>query len=262
MQNARGLRKRVASGELRREGIPPSRRTSPGRRDTGTSALTAKRGLVRSALALLLLTGCAHAPTAGQASQDVEAAAVAATEPRARLRLVFDWSLQDRDAKFNGAGAIRMEPPYHARLDLFGPRGEGYMSAALVDFDLRMPPNAPREVLPPAAMLWSVFGVFRPPQGAQLTATRGDSTKRELEYRSGDQKWVFTLASNRVTRAEWTGPSQGRQTVEIREYGSRGLPSKVVYRDWRAFRELSVTLTETHDVAEPFPPDTWTPGSR
>jgi hypothetical protein len=217
------------------------------------------------------LAGCATTQTGSGApsgsgatpvNQSLEPAAVSATEPKQRLRLVFDWSLQERDAKFSGSGAIRSEPPYHVRLDLFGPRGEGYLSAALVDFDLRMPPGAPSEILPPAAMLWSVFGVFRPPQGAQLVSTKTTSDTNELVYRAGDQSWTFTLTNNRLARSEWNGPAQGRQTVEVRAYGIRGLPSQVVYRDWRAFRELSVTLTQVSDVAEPFPPDTWTPGVR
>ena len=109
----------------------------------------------------------------------LESAATAATEPKQRLRIVFDWTLQERDAKFSGSGAIRAESPYHVRLDLFGPRGEGYLSAALVDWDLRLPPGAPQDLLPPPAMLWSVFGVFRPPQGAQLVSTKtGDRDDR------------------------------------------------------------------------------------
>ena len=117
-------------------------------------------------------------------------------------------------------------------------------------------------LLPPPALLWSVFGVFRAPQGATLVSTRTDSSQTVLKYQAGDQQWTFSFSNNRLTRSEWTGPAQGRQTVEIREYGMRGLPARVVYRDWRAFRELSVTLTQAIDVAEPFPPDTWLPGSR
>jgi hypothetical protein len=185
-----------------------------------------------------------------------------ASEPKNRLRLVFEWSLQERDAKFSGEGAIRLEAPYHARLDLFGPRGEGYLSAALVDWDLRLPTGAPTELLPPPTMLWTVFGVFRPPQGAELISSRGDSAQTVLQYRAGDQTWTFTFSGNRLSRSEWQGPAQGRQTVEIREYSTRGVPARVVYRDWRAFRELSVTLTQANDVAQPFPPDTWLPGVR
>jgi hypothetical protein len=243
--------------------------TSTARSSTSSSASTT-RNISRIAALSVLLGGCAStgqtsSPSGGTVGPPNAAAATsaaAATEPKNRLRLVFEWSLQERDAKFGGEGSIRLEAPYHARLDLFGPRGEGYLSAALVDWDLRMPPGAPPDVLPPPAMLWSVFGVFRAPQGAELVSTRTDSTQAELKYQAGEQHWTFTFTNNRLTRSEWTGPAQGRQTVEIREYGMRGLPARVVYRDWRAFRELSVTLTQANDVAEPFPPDTWLPGSR
>ena len=191
----------------------------------------------------------------------VEARAQQVTQLGSRLRVVFEWTLQDGDARFSGEGVTRLEPPYKARLDLFGPRGEGYLSAALVDFDLRLPAGAPADVLPPPALLWSVLGVFRAPPNAQLVGASGDSAASELRYRAGDQTWSFSLAGNRLQRVEWQGPNQGRQTVEVRGYGERNMPSRVVYRDWRAFRELTLTLTRVYD-ADPFPPETWTPGSR
>jgi hypothetical protein len=211
---------------------------------------------------LFLLPACASTQVAQSAVDPaLEARAVQSTQLRSRLRVVFNWSLQDRDARFSGEGVTRLEAPYKARLDLFGPRGEGYLSAALVDFDLRLPPGATANLLPPPALFWAVLGVFRAPQGAQLISASGDSTSSKLRYRAGDQTWTFSLASGRLRRAEWEGPAQGRQTVEIADYGARDLPARVVYRDWRAFRELTITLTQAYD-ADPFPPDTWTPGSR
>jgi hypothetical protein len=209
------------------------------------------------------VSACAAQTRSMPAAPDsvLEASAVARTQLRTPLRLVFDWSLQDRDARFSGEGATRLEPPYRARLDLFGPRGEEYLSAALVDFDLRLPPGATAEVLPPPALFWSVLGVFRAPEGAQLVGARGDSSASELRYRAGDQTWTFVLEQGRLQRAEWQGPAQGRQTVEIREYGQRDLPGRVVYRDWRAFRELTLTLNQVYD-AQPFPAEIWTPGVR
>jgi hypothetical protein len=219
---------------------------------------------LETGLTALALAGCAgHAPPAVPAVIDpaLEARAIQNTQLRSRLRLIFDWSLQDRDARFSGEGVTRLEPPDKARLDLFGPRGEGYLSAALVDFDLRLPPGADNNVLPPPALFWSVLGVFRAPAGAQLIGARGDSTAIELDYRAGDQTWNFKLSGGRLQRAEWQGPEQGRQTVEIKQHGARDLPARVVYRDWRAFRELTLTLTQVYD-AEPFPPEIWQPGIR
>jgi hypothetical protein len=218
-----------------------------------------------AAWALLAQLGVACAARSQNASGTVDPAlatrAVQSTQLRSPLRLVFEWSLQDREARFSGEGVTRLEPPYRARLDLFGPRGEGYLSAALVDFDIRLPAGATNEVLPPPTLFWSVLGVFRAPESAQLVTTRGDSAATELVYRAQDQTWTFSLANGRLQRAEWQGPDQGRQTVEIKEYGARDLPARVVYRDWRAFRELSLTLTQVYD-AQSFPPEIWTPGIR
>ena len=188
-------------------------------------------------------------------------AAISNTQLKSRLRVIFDWSLQDRDARFSGEGVTRLEPPYRARLDLFGPRGEGYLSAALVDFELRMPPGASVELLPPPALFWAVLGVFRAPPNAELVSTRVDSTQTELRYRAGQETWSFALRDDRLQRVERQGPGQGRQTVEIQGYDERGLPKRVVYRDWPAFRELTLTLTQVYDV-DSFPDDIWRPGSR
>lgn len=213
-------------------------------------------------LGILLLAACAGtAPPATPSTiqPGVEEWAVNTTRPDDRLRLVFDWSLQEEQARFSGEGVARIDSGYRARLDLFGPRGETYLSAALVDDDLRLPPGAATNVLPPPALLWSVLGVVRPPQGAELIGAEGDSSSARIAYRAGDERWIFELRNSMLVRAEWTGPSQGRQTVEIRERGQRNLPSRVVYRDWRAFRELTLSLNQVND-AEPFPPETWTPG--
>src|SRR5690606_9098985 len=68
--------------------------------------------------------------------------AAEATAPQRTLQILFDWNVRERDARFNGRGVARVQPPYHARLDLFGPRGEGYLTAALVEEDLRLPAAA------------------------------------------------------------------------------------------------------------------------
>lgn len=213
-------------------------------------------------LGILLLAACAAntpAATPSGIQPGLEEWATHTTQPRERLRLVFDWTFQEEQARFSGEGVARIDSTYRARLDLFGPRGETYLSAALVDFDLRLPPGATASLLPPPALLWSVLGVMRPPPGAQLIGAEGDSASARLVYRQGQDRWTFQLENARLVRAEWTGPEQGRQTVEIRERGERNLPSRVVYRDWRAFRELTLQLNQVND-AEPFPPDIWTPG--
>src|SRR5690606_13563466 len=110
----------------------------------------------------LALTSCAaSAPAAdppGPPTVDptVAQAAVAETALDRPLHVVFAWTLQEREARFSGRGVTRYEPPGRARLDLFGPRDETYLSAALVDMELRLPRGMPDVPLPPPPLLWSV----------------------------------------------------------------------------------------------------------
>lgn len=218
-------------------------------------------------LSLLLtvawLAACASAsPELGTVEPGVEQQAIAATRPEHRLHVTFAWSFTEQQARFSGEGATRIEPPYRARLDLFGPRGEAYISAALVEFDLRLPPGASAEMLPPPPLLWSVLGVVLPPPNATLTRATRSGAQVQLEYTENGGRWRFTLENDRLRRAEWEGGRDGgRRTVEVRAYGDRDVPSNVVYRDWLAFRELTLTLNQVHD-ADPFPPETWYPGRR
>jgi hypothetical protein len=88
--------------------------------------------------------------------------------------------------RFNGRGVARIEPPYHARLDLFGPRGDTYLSAALVDDQIRLPPGVQAVQLPPPALMWAVLGVVAPPAEAVLVGTRQDPERAELYYELED----------------------------------------------------------------------------
>ncbi|MBX6365066.1 MAG: hypothetical protein IRZ00_14450 [Gemmatimonadetes bacterium] len=220
---------------------------------------------------LVVVAGCAprtpatttpaSQPTPPAADAALEREAVAATALRQPVQLVFDWNLRDRDARFGGRGSARVEPEYKARLDLFGPRGEGYFSAAVVDTTLRVPAAvAERVPVPPPALLWSTLGVLHPPADARLTATRREGAATRLEYTRGDERWRFTLEDGRLRRAE-LDRSGGRQTVELKGTAELGLPKQAVYRDYAAFRELTLTLDHAN-AAQPFPPDTWTPGAR
>ncbi|HEX9106998.1 MAG TPA: hypothetical protein VF832_07215, partial [Longimicrobiales bacterium] len=204
-------------------------------------------------------------PAAGGLEPDtaLARAAIAATAPKAPLKLVFGWSLQDRDAHFGGKAAARIEPPYRARLDLFGPRGEGYLSAAVVGEAVRIPPSAQSQagVIPPPALLWTALGVLSPPADARLVATRRDGEQTLLEYARGAERWRFTLVGGALRRAEVDGAAAGRLTVELKGGGALGLPKQAVFRDYAAFRELTLTLDRA-DEAQSFPPDTWTPGGR
>lgn len=230
--------------------------------------MSLKTGYVRGVKSFLLvmagvLAGCASAGTQpGTIEPGVEQQAIDATRPKERLHITFKWTFTEQQTRFSGEGATRIEPPYKARLDLFGPRGEAYVSAALVDYELRLPPGAAADLLPPPTLLWSALGVLKPPQGATLIRATRSGAQTQIEYSEPNGRWRFTLEADRLRRAEWEGgEGGGRRTVEIRGYGAHNVPADVVYRDWLAFRELTLTLNQVAN-AEPFPPDTWYPGRR
>ena len=186
-----------------------------------------------------------------------------ATAPTKPLRITFDWILKDRDARFTGKGLARVQGPYQARLDLFGPRGEGYLSAALVDMDMRLPPGVKLAdvPIPPPALYWSALGTFRPPQGATLKSATQSGNDVRLEYTAPDARWTFQFENGVMQRAELNDGKNGKQTVELTGGGALGVPKLAVYRDWPNFRQLTLTLDQASNV-DSFPPEIWTPGQR
>ncbi len=181
--------------------------------------------------------------------------AVASTLERP-LEVEFAWTLQEREARFSGDGLGRIAPPHHARVDLFGPRGEAYLAAALVDQELRLPAGIGEVPLPPPSLFWSVLGVLRPPPDAQLVAAVANGGEPELEYTKDGEAWRFRFRDGRLRSAEWTGRSDGRRTVEIQGDASHGLPVQATYRDWPAFRELRLTVKRVLEV-DAFPAEIW-----
>lgn len=187
----------------------------------------------------------------------LEAEAIASTAVDQPLQIIFDWSLQDRDARFSGQGVARVEPPARARVDLFGPRGEGYVSAVLDGEQLRLPPGVQNVPLPPPGLFWSVLGVFRPPAGATLEGAERRGETIELRYTQAQEVWRFRLSGDKLEQAEWTGSGQGRRTVVLDGEDASGVPRQATYRDWPAFLELRLSPTEVRRV-DGFPADIWT----
>jgi hypothetical protein len=232
---------------------------------------------LRTSCIAFALLACTHAassqqqpaPQAGAtisasaADPEIERQLIASTAPNKPLRITFDWSLQEREARFTGKGLARVQGPYHARLDLFGPRGEGYLSAALVDMEMRLPPGVKLGDLPipPPALYWSALGTFRPPEGATLKATKRDGNNVRLEYAAQNATWTFQFENGVMRRAEVNDSKRGKQTVELTPGAALGLPKQAVYRDWPAFRQLTLTLDQANNV-DSFTPETWTPGQR
>lgn len=174
------------------------------------------------------------------------------------LHLIFSWTFTEQSARFTGKGSTRVEPPYKARLDLFGPRGETYLAAAAVGDELRLPPGAPANLIPPVALLWSALGVFRAPAGATLELTHQAGDTLLVGYALANERWRFRSIRGRLQYVEWNGPNAGRRTVELRGTAAHELPAVAVYRDWAAFRELTLTLDQVNEVTS-FSPDIWDP---
>jgi hypothetical protein len=178
---------------------------------------------------------------------------------RSALQITFDFELQERDGRFSGNGVTRAEPPDRARLDLFGPRGEEYLKAALIGLQLKLPEKARQVPLPPPALLWSVLGVFTPPGGTTLHATTQTGETLWLDYAGNNELWRFRFENGKLREAVWTGESSGRRTVVLNGSGQQGPPTEAVYRDVREFVELRVKVQQIQTV-NGFPPEIWSVG--
>lgn len=217
-------------------------------------------------LALLALLAGACAPAArlpeaaGAPAPDpgaVEARVRRATTPAAPRQVAFTWELDEAGARIRGRGVVRMEAPERLRLDLFGPRGETYLAAALVGEEFRMPPAvAGRVALPSPALLWGALGVVRPPAAAQLAAaaTVGDSAT--LRYSAGNGETIEFLAEGSLLRTvRRLGKSGALESITL-AHTPEGAPRRAEYRDWGAYRTLVLSIESVTDAAA-FPETTW-----
>jgi hypothetical protein len=170
-------------------------------------------------------------------------------------QITFGWSLDEAGARFTGRGVARVSPPDRIRLDLFGPRGETYLAAALVDETPRIPSALEGRVpMPSPALLWGTLGVVRPPAAARLTA----ATAGSLRYDAGEQGTLeYRLDDGRLKSIRRLVRGGLRESIELTRAANGGV-AKAEYRDWAAYRTLTLTLESSADVAA-FPEDTWTP---
>jgi hypothetical protein len=210
----------------------------------------------------LSITACAAGTgAAGPPDPQVEQRLESATAPVRRARVVFEWNMTDRDARFSGRGVLRADSGYRARVDLFGPRGETLAAAVVEGATMRVAPEAAAAMLPPRAMLWASLGVFRRPTDAPLTGTRVSDDGISLEYTRDRTQWRFQFEGERLRATEWTDGS-GRRTVQLTGTADLGFPGQAVFRDWTEFRELTLRVTEVEESAA-FEPDVWIlPGER
>jgi hypothetical protein len=180
-----------------------------------------------------------------------------ATVPAGPRQVNFAWALDEAGARFQGRGVGRMVAPSRFRLDLFGPRGETYLAAALVDGEARVPPALiERFRLPSPALLWGAVGVIAPPAEARLLAASTQGAVTTLRYQLGDDVLEYRTRDGRLQTVRRSARGGTAESIDL-EYNASGLAS-ARYRDWAAYRTLNLTLESSTDAAS-FPEQTWTP---
>ncbi len=220
-----------------------------------------------AALALLALAACAPRAARGGGAPVPDPAAFArslrqATLPGGPRQATFAWSLSESGSSLHGRGAIRYVAPERIRLDLFGPRNESYLAAALVGEEVRMPAPAAEVPLPSPALLWGALGVVRPPAAATLERALGTDSSAELRYRSGPGETLRFLVRGgpgavHLQRVERAGPSGLLESVDL-DWSGAGALARVRYRNWAAYRELTLEMETQKDVPA-FPESIWNP---
>jgi hypothetical protein len=203
--------------------------------------------LVAALAAVSLAAACTARPAQlGAPRPELERRALQDVRPQGPVHVIFEWRLQERDARFHGQGVARVDAPRRARLDLFGPRGESYLAAALFGAELRLPPGVPDGVIPPAELLWASMGVFQPPEGARLAGSDSTDSAVRLGYERDGASWLYEIRDGRLWFVEYQD-AVGRHTVELRGRAD-ALPEWAHYRDWAHFRELLLTVTQVENV--------------
>ncbi|HST63467.1 MAG TPA: hypothetical protein VLK84_32450 [Longimicrobium sp.] len=194
---------------------------------------------------------------AGADPAALAASAARATVPASPRQVNFQWELDEAGARFRGRGVGRMVAPSRFRLDLFGPRGETYLAAALVDGEARVPPALiERFRLPSPALLWATVGIIAPPADARLLSAAPDGAVTVLRYQLGDDVLEYRTRDGRLQTVRRSARGGTAESIDL-EYDATGLAS-ARYRDWAAYRTLNLTLESATDVPS-FPESTWTP---
>lgn len=238
-----------------------------GRRDTWP--VTRRWGVMAAAVfAAGALGACAagSAAPAGEPLPDPAAAAaevIEQTAPTARRRITFAWSLDESGSRVRGRGVVRLDPPERLRLDLFGPRNETVLAAALVGSEARLPAGAPADApIPSPALLWAGLGAVRPPADATLASASTSDGETILRWQTGaGEVYEYVVAPGpggpRLRQLQRLGSRGPLETVGV-EWSDGGEVTRATYRDWSAFRDLTLDIEESV-AAEPFPAEIWTP---
>lgn len=191
------------------------------------------------------------------------AALVAATIPAAPRQAAFAWTLDEAGTRLAGRGVARFEAPERLRLDLFGPRGETYLAAAVVGSEARIPVAVSERIaVPSAALLWGALGVARPNPVASLLGASSTDSVALVRYSAdaGERiEFRFTGLGNAplLERVERIGSAGVIESVSLR-YSAAGTLQRAHYRNWAEFRELTLFYEMITDVA-PFSETIWNP---
>jgi len=182
-----------------------------------------------------------------------------ATLPSSPRQMQFGWSLDEAGSRFNGRGVARFAAPDRFRLDLFGPRGETVLAAALVNETPRIPAAvAERFKLPSPALLWAAVGVVRPPSSARLAAATDEGGRVTLRYDlGGDGTLEYRAQGGRLQSVRRLRGGGVQESVDL-ERAADGSLKAARYRDQAAYRSLNLTLESSTDVAS-FADDVWSP---
>lgn len=175
------------------------------------------------------------------------------------LQINFEWHLNEARQRHRGIGVARIEPPYRARLDLFTDDLETVTTAVLVDGELRLPPGAEEDILPPTDLMWGTLGIFRPHDVSLLGGDRleGDGVRLRFAYPDGSELHYEALGGM-LRSLELLEDGHVVQRVELTVPEGDRYPSEATYRNLTAFRELTI-VREVLEEVEPFDPDIWDP---
>jgi hypothetical protein len=205
----------------------------------------------------------APAPAAEDATapnpDSIAAALRRASLPSSPRQVTFAWALDEAGSRFNGRGVARYAAPDRFRLDLFSPRGDSFLAAALVDETPRVPPQVEQKFrLPSPALLWAAVGVVRPGSSARLVSATDEGGRVTVRYDLGDAGTLeYRAHGGRLDSVRRTKGGGVQETVDL-DRDAAGALKAARYRDQAAYRTLNLTLESSTDVAS-FPSDVWSP---
>jgi hypothetical protein len=203
------------------------------------------------------------APGAPVADPDSLARAIlAATTPESPRQTTFSWRMDEAGSVVQGRGVVRYAAPDRMRLDLFGPRGETYLIAALVGDEFRLPSSAGGAFqLPSPTLLWAALGIVAPPSTSTLASASADAGAARLVYRDANGgSFTFDVdlvPGPRLRRVERSGRSGVQETVEV-WHTAELQPARTRYLERSSFRELVLETESIREVTS-FPESTWRP---